>query len=161
MLVASGSERTNWSFKVLDLTASKIRNANNIIPVHMCERGYTLHSMEAAGPCESWNPSQLWSHVVCFATWEPGVSPRDLFPQAQVFALGCLWGVRVNERKKNKHVTINQQHTAGSNHRHWSSLGAGDAGVAACLAAAVSSSCSCSLSHLPFQAEERKIWIAF
>lgn len=70
--------------------------------------------------------------MVCFATWEPEISPRDPFRQAQVLAPGCLWGEAGMSGNINKDVKINKQCAAGSNHHHWSSLGGGDEGLAAC-----------------------------
>ncbi len=80
--------------------------------------------------------------------------------------IGFLWlscwllnlcGVKELIRKStNNDVTINKQREADPNRHHWSSLWAGDASVAIYWVAAVSSSCSYSLSLPRFQAEKKQ-----
>ncbi len=76
-----------------------------------------------------------------------------------------LCGVKeLIKKSTNSDPTVNEQWEADPNRHHWSSLWAGDASVAIYWVAAVSSSCSYSLSLPRFQAEKRKrgvnfIWI--
>lgn len=97
--------------------------------------------------------------VAWFALPHGSQEPRPgiRFLRLRCWLLGVCGVKELMSGNTNKHVMINEQHAAGSNHHRWSSLWAEDEGAAACWAAAVSSSCSYSLFHPPSQAEERKI----